>query len=152
MVHLKLAQKSAIFLGYFCQELSKFAQSGHTDQGHVDTFLRSFIIQCLVVFSQSSTIKSFAPINFKSSSEHIKCTVTHNQCDQITLLFFHCMAITNHQNLPNSIFFAKVGSKFCQMLTRPYKKWQILLKFCPNGEILPNLATLPAKPKWGSIL
>ena len=32
----------------------------------------------------------------------------------------------------------KVGSKFCRLI----KIGQILLKFCPNGEISPNLVTL----------
>ena len=35
------------------------------------------------------------------------------QCDQMTRLFVQYLAIYNNKNLPSSIKFAKVGSKFC---------------------------------------
>ena len=38
--------------------------------------------------------------------------------------------------------FEKVCSQFCQMLNSYSRNDQKLLKFCPSGEILPNLVTL----------
>ena len=47
-------------------------------------------------------------------------THTH-QCDQTAWLFFQCLAIYCKDNLPNRKhnFLAKVGFKFCQIITKP---------------------------------
>ena len=66
--------------------------------------------------------------------------VRRRQRDQMSKLLFQCFAIYNNINFPNSI--RNLGSKFCQILNRPFKTWHSILKFCPSGEISPNLVTL----------
>lgn len=49
-------------------------------------------------------------------------------------LFLQYLAIYNKQNLPNKHkLFAKLGSKFDQILNKPRKKIRKSLKILPNG-------------------
>ena len=49
----------------------------------------------------------------------------HDQSDQMVRSFAQCLAIYNNVNFPNGIYFAKVGSKFCQIVNNAFKS-------CPN--------------------
>ena len=69
------------------------------------------------------------------------------------LIFGHC----NNENLPNGIkWWPKTGSKFYPILKRPSHNHLRLLKYCQNGEISPNLVTLPSTLhfilRWYSLL
>ena len=52
------------------------------------------------------------------------------------------MVIYNNENLPSSIKIAKVGTKVCRLLIKPYQKYPKSFKFGQRGKNLPNLVTL----------
>ena len=60
------------------------------------------------------------------------------QCDQMTRLLFIIWPFKNKENLQ----YSKVSSKFCQILNRPCKSCQSLLRFGQSGKISPTLVTL----------
>ena len=64
-----------------------------------------------------------------------------NQCDQMARLFFSIFGRLNSEILPYCIYFAKVDSKFSQLLKAPQTLPNVF-KFCQSGKISPNLVTL----------
>ena len=57
------------------------------------------------------------------------------QQDQMSRLFFQYLAIYDNENWLFCKIFAKVGSKFCEILNKPSNDWQ-------SGGISPHLVTL----------
>ena len=56
----------------------------------------------------------------------------------------------NNENFTNSVFFVKVGSKFCQILNKAFKNYKIILKIYQRGEILPHLVTQHISIHWST--
>ena len=67
---------------------------------------------------------------------------THEQCDQMSNLFFHIWISQQKTIAQKHTKFAKVLSKLSQILNKPSKCCQISLNLCQNGKISPNLVTL----------
>ena len=68
--------------------------------------------------------------------------VSHRQCDRMSRLFVQYLVIYNNEN---SALWSKNGRsvfKICQIINKPSKNCQRLLKLYQGGKISPNLVTL----------
>ena len=68
--------------------------------------------------------------------------VVGKQCDQVARLFFQFLAVESNENLPLWRNVCQSSLEFCQVLNKPSKDCQRVLKYWQSGENSSNLVTL----------